>query len=61
MVAIYPNPVTDILRVQLNASKVKSIEILNTVGKPESISPISQAKTDIEINIQKLKPGVYML
>ena len=61
MVEIYPNPVSDILHVQLNEGKFKSIEILDTVGKMESISLKSQSGTDIEIDTQKLKPGVYML
>jgi len=58
---IFPNPVNDFLHIQLNTGKVKSIEILNMVGKMESISLKSEEGKDIEINTQKLKSGMYML
>jgi sugar lactone lactonase YvrE/photosystem II stability/assembly factor-like uncharacterized protein len=62
MIGLYPNPVTDMLHVKLNEGiKVKAIEILNTVGKMESISLKSLAGTDVEINTQNLKPGIYLL
>jgi len=56
-----PNPAGNHLYVQHNHSKINSLEILNLNGKKESIILINEKETDIEINIQNLKPGMYLL
>jgi hypothetical protein len=61
MVEIYPNPASDLLYVQHNTGKGNSLEILNLDGKKESISLKKDEETGIEINIQNLKPGMYLL
>jgi sugar lactone lactonase YvrE len=61
MVAIYPNPVSDLLHVQLKTDKVRSFEILSMDGKTESVSLINKVGKDVEINTQNLKPGIYIL
>jgi hypothetical protein len=40
---------------------VNSFDILNLDGKKESISLKKEEETGIEINIQNLKPGMYLL
>lgn len=60
-VEIYPNPASDVLYVQNNPGKVNLIEILNLDGKTESISSKKTEESGIEINIQNLKPGMYLL
>ena len=61
VVEIYPNPVGDVLYVQHNPGKVNSLEILNLDGKKESIRVKKEEETGIEIDIQKLKSGMYLL
>jgi len=58
---VMPNPAGDYLYVQHNLGKINSLEILNMDGKQESLTLNKNEKTDIEINIQKLKSGIYLL
>jgi aminopeptidase N len=60
-IRILPNPAGDILYVQHNTGKVNSIDILNLDGNKESISLKKKEETGIEINIQNLNPGLYLL
>jgi hypothetical protein len=60
-IRMLPNPAGNHLYVQHNHSKINSLEILNLNGKKESIILINEKETDIEINIQNLKPGMYLL
>jgi hypothetical protein len=61
VVEIYPNPVTDFLHVQFDPGKVNSLEILNMDGKKESIRLNKEDKSGVDINIQNLKSGIYLL
>jgi gluconolactonase len=61
LVEIYPNPASDILYVQQNSGKVNSLDILDMDGSKEFISLKKEEDTGIEINIQNLKPGMYLL
>lgn len=54
----YPNPVKNILHIDLNTSKTTSIEIYNILGK-KVISQVIQDSGNI--NTQKLSPGIYIL
>jgi hypothetical protein len=58
---LYPNPVSSFLYVRHNLGKVNSIDIVNIAGKKESIFLKKQEGTRIEINTQKLQPGMYIL
>jgi len=58
---LMPNPAGDYLYVQHNLGKINSLEILTMDGKQESLSLNKDEQTDIEINIQKLKSGIYLL
>lgn len=58
---LMPNPAGDFLSVQHNLGKINSLEILSMDGKKESIRIKKDEKTDIEINIQTLKSGLYLL
>jgi hypothetical protein len=58
---LMPNPAGDFLYVQNNPGKVNSIEILNMDGKKESVSLKNEEDNSVEINTQKLKPGMYLL
>ena len=56
-IKLYPNPVKDILKLNLpNGEKIASIEVYNTVGQK-----ISDFKNVEEINLSVLKTGVYMI
>jgi gluconolactonase len=61
LVEICPNPADDNLYIQNYSGKINSIEILNLDGKTESISSKKEEVTGTEINIQNLKPGMYLL
>jgi aminopeptidase N len=58
---LMPNPAGDFLYVQNNPGKVNSIEILDMDGKKESVSLKNEDDKSVEINTQKLKPGMYLL
>lgn len=65
---IYPNPVIDYLRIELNCTKGNSVDIriVNLIGQNAlSISgiEIQQGKLDHQIKneIKSLKPGLYIL
>jgi len=58
---LMPNPAGDFLSVQHNLGKINSLEILSMDGKKESVRIKKDEKTDIEINIQTLKSGLYLL
>lgn len=55
--SVYPNPVKDVLKVQLPATeKVATIAVHNLVG--QKISTVDSAG---EINVQNLKAGTYVI
>jgi gluconolactonase len=61
LVEMYPNPAGDNLYIQNYSGKINSIEILNLDGRTEFISSKKTEESGIEINIQNLKPGMYLL
>jgi gluconolactonase len=61
MAEIYPNPVRDILYIRQIPSSVKSVKIINMDGQMESITYVIKKDSGIEINTQKLTPGMYLL
>jgi hypothetical protein len=60
-VEIYPNPANDFLHVQHNLDKLTSIEIISMDGKQELLNLKNNDESGIEINIHKLKTGMYLL
>ena len=61
---LMPNPSGDYLYIEHNLGKINSLEIFSLDGKKESINLNNDkdGKTDgLEINIQKLKSGMYLL
>lgn len=56
-IKVYPNPVKDILKLSLpNNEKVAIIEVYNTVGQK-----VSESRNAEEINLSKLRSGVYII
>jgi gluconolactonase len=60
-VELYPNPAGDVLYINLEPGKISSIEVMNMAGKKESILLKKEEGSEIEINTQALKPGMYLL
>lgn len=56
-IKLYPNPVKDILKLNLpNGEKVSDVEIYNTVGQK-----VSEFRNVDEINLGQLKSGLYII
>lgn len=56
-IKLYPNPVKDILKLNLpNGEKISTIEVYNTLG--QKVSDFSNVE---EINLKQLKAGVYII
>ena len=58
---LLPNPASDMLYIQHNLGKINSVEILGMDGKSETVNLKSEGDTDLEINVQQLKPAMYLL
>lgn len=56
-VAIYPNPVTDILTITTDERSYNAVEITNTVGQLMLKQPLKQNNT--RINVRALPSGIY--
>lgn len=56
-IKLYPNPVRDILKLDLpNGEKVSNVEVYNTIGQK-----VSEFHNVEEINLSKLKSGNYII
>ena len=56
-ITLYPNPVKDILKLNLpNGEKISTIEVYNTLGQK-----VSDFRNVEEINLKQLKAGVYII
>jgi hypothetical protein len=56
-IVFYPNPTKDVLNIQGDVSKLKSIEVFSILGKR-----LLEIKENLnEINISKLQSGMYLL
>lgn len=58
-VAVYPNPVTDILTVNTDAGLYNFISITNMVGQSMISVPVTTPST--RVNVQQLPAGIYYL
>ena len=60
-VFLTPNPASNFLKVQHKPGLINYFQIFNLEGKAEIIIPIKQEDTLLELNIQNLSTGLYML
>lgn len=59
---IYPNPVSDLLRVDLpEGSGAYMLEVINTVGQVMFACPASESVPEIEIDMSHFENGFYMI
>ncbi len=58
-ITVYPNPAKDRIQLQTNFAGIKDITIMNAGGQLVAREQISA--TGKELNIEKLKSGVYFL
>jgi aminopeptidase N len=58
---ILTNPASSMLRVEHTAGALNYIQILNPDGKTEITIPLKLEDTFLELNIENLKSGVYIL
>lgn len=54
-ILFYPNPVEDVLQIQVNNSSVNTVEIYSSVGK------LVSQKAENEIDLSHLPSGVYLV
>lgn len=57
---LYPNPVTNELRIQNDELKIDRIEIYNVMGEVCQ-SQISNLKPQISVDVSQLPPGIYFI
>ena len=60
-ISILPNPAKGTLHIQYASGVLNFIQVLNMEGKSEITSPVKQDDTLLELNIQSLQPGMYIL
>jgi hypothetical protein len=49
------------MSIQHNLGDISLLQIINIEGKPEKIQLSQETATHLKINVQDLKPGVYLL
>lgn len=61
-VEIYPNPAVDILTISLkDAASVQNVYIFNALGEMVKMDQIGLATSSIEINVEQLPSGLYII
>ena len=58
---LLPNPANDFLIVNHNLGEINSLKIIAMDGKPANFKYEKQGKETIKINLNLLKPGMYIL
>jgi hypothetical protein len=58
-ITVHPNPTNNILEIR--GSKIKSVEIINILGKPMRIYRTNELKNTLQINIENLAKSMYFL
>ena len=58
IVAIYPNPATDVLTINSD-SKISSVRVLNYLG--QTIDNINTTGMDVTINTSTYEAGIYFI
>ncbi len=59
--SLQPNPVTDVLRVEGYEGKTATIQIVNINGQVQETQGFDQLSNRIEVPVQHLVPGTYVL
>jgi hypothetical protein len=60
-IKVYPNPVTDEIRVISNQCSVNSVEIYNILGEKIYSLPLTDNRSPITINCSSFAKGVYFI
>jgi hypothetical protein len=58
-VSVFPNPVTNELKIQNAELKIKEVEIYNSVGEKVFQSRVSHLTPAISVNVSQLPSGIY--
>ena len=58
-ITVYPNPVSTILKIR--AAKIKSVELINILGKSMRIYTNNTLENAVQINIEDLAKSMYFL
>jgi aminopeptidase N len=58
---LIPNPASDFIFIQHNLGTINSLSVLTMDGKIEKVIPDVEDETRVKVNIQHLKPGMYLL
>jgi hypothetical protein len=58
---LLPNPTSDFMSIQHNLGDITLLQIINIEGKPEKFQLLTETSTLLKIDVQGLKPGVYLL
>ena len=60
--SLYPTPVATVLTVDVpNSMEVKTISVLDILGRSMISSPIDRMNNKLEMNVSSLPPGIYYL
>lgn len=60
-ITIFPNPVTDILYINLDQVKVQQVQIADALGKIVWSQPIGNAQQNLQLRVADYKPGLYLV
>ena len=60
-VAVYPNPTAGQLTVTLSSGRIRSVEVLNTIGKRIHLYSRTGMTREVNINLTTRPPGIYFL
>ncbi|PQJ81161.1 T9SS type A sorting domain-containing protein [Polaribacter glomeratus] len=58
-ITVYPNPTSNTLEIK--ATKIKSVELINVLGKSMRIYRTNELKNTLQINIEDLAKSMYFL
>ncbi len=60
-VEIFPNPANDQIFISGKNLQLKDLEIYNSIGQKIELEINSQSKDQVQVNVSKLPPGIYMI
>jgi hypothetical protein len=59
--AIYPNPATNLLNINIKDDIAVEIQLISSEGKMLPVKEISRSKRSVQLNIRELKTGNYLV
>ncbi|MDN3695013.1 T9SS type A sorting domain-containing protein [Chryseobacterium tructae] len=59
-VRLYPNPTKDILNIDFNGKRFKTVEVYSIDGKKILTQEVS-SMNNVEVNLLRYPPGIYMV